>query len=187
MVAAWMLARTWKYVVNEEYLQAAREAMKYTCTRQLPNGSWYYGEEAKYHWIDNFHTGYNLDALKSYISLTNDRTYEEELRRGFSFYKGNFFEANGRPKYYHNKTYPIDSQCASQSIDTLTYFSDFDADALKLAAQVALWTIHNMQDRTGHFYFMRYPLMTLRAPMIHWAQATTYKALSSLLSKLKEA
>jgi rhamnogalacturonyl hydrolase YesR len=184
MLAAAMLVRTAKFSINEEYLRVAREAIKYTCTRQLSDGSWYYGEEPTYHWIDNFHTGYNLDALKSYIELTNDKTYEEKLKLGFSFYKSNFFENNGRPKYYHNRTYPIDSQCAAQAIDTLTYFSDYDDTALELAVRVAKWTIDNMQDRTGYFYFMRYPLVVLKPPMIHWAQATTYKALAYLLSKM---
>ena len=143
-----------------------------------------YGEANKFHWIDNFHTGYNLDALKSYIKLANDRTYEEKLKRGFSFYKSSFFEKTGRPKYYHNKAYPIDSQCAAQAIDTLTYFSDYDDTALELAVRVAKWTIDNMQDRTGYFYFMRYPFTAIKVPMIHWAQATTYKALANLLSKM---
>jgi hypothetical protein len=126
-----------------------------------------------------------LDALKTYIELTDDRTYSENLKRGYTFYKDNFFENNGRPKYYHNKTFPIDSQCAAQAIDTLTYFSDYDEGALELAVRVAKWTIDNMQSqKTGHFYFMRYPYAAVKVPMIHWAQATTYKALAYLLSKL---
>lgn len=184
MLAAGMLARTAKFNRSEDQIQVAREAMKYTCTRQLPDGSWWYGEDAKYHWIDNFHTGYNLDALKCYIESTDDKTYENNLRRGFDFFKNNFFESTGRPKYYHDRTYPIDSQCCSQAIETLANFSDYDASSLDLAVLVAKWTIENMQDRMGYFYFMRYPLMTLKVPMIHWAQATTYKALALLSSKL---
>ncbi len=82
MLAAAMLARTAKFNGNDEYLKVASEAIKYTCTRQLPDGSWYYGEEPKYHWIDNFHTGYNLDALKCYIESTDDKTYENNLKQG---------------------------------------------------------------------------------------------------------
>ena len=184
MVGAAMLAKTYKHTGNKGFLDVSSEAMKYTCTRQLPDGSWWYGEEPKYHWIDNFHTGYNLDALKCYIESTNDKTYENNLKIGFEFFKNNFFESTGRPKYYHNRTYPIDSQCCSQAIETLANFSDYDPSSLELGKRVARWTIENMQDRKGHFYFMRYPLMTLKVPMIHWAQATTYKALAVLLAKL---
>jgi hypothetical protein len=93
-------------------------------------------------------------------------------------------DEDGRPKYYHKRTFPIDSQCAAQTIDTLTYFSDHDDTALKLAVHVAKWTITNMQDPAGYFYFRRYPYVVLKPPMIHWAQATTYKALACLLSKM---
>jgi len=184
MLAAAMLTRTARHTGNPEYLTVAAGAIRYTCARQLPDGSWYYGEHPTYHWIDNFHTGYNLDALRIYIDLTGDRTFEPELRRGFAFYKTHFFEASGCPKYFHDRTYPIDSQCASQSIDTLAFFSDYDEDALALAVRVAKWTIAHMQDPSGYFYFMRYPFFVLKPPMIHWAQATTYKALLSLALKL---
>jgi len=184
MLAAAMLARTAKFNKNSEYINVAHEAIKYTCTRQLPDGSWYYGEDPKYHWIDNFHTGYNLDALKCYIESTNDKTYENNLKQGFIFFKNNFFEPTGRPRYYHNRTYPIDSQCCSQAIETLANFSTYDESSMALGICVSRWTIENMQDRDGHFYFMRYPLMTLKVPMIHWAQATIYKALSALLLKI---
>lgn len=185
MLAAGMLARTFKFTGNEEYLKVSKDAVTYTCARQLPDGAWLYGEDPKYHWIDNFHTGYNLDALQCFIASTNDRTYESNLQKGFAYYQNTFFEATGRPKYYHDRTYPIDSQCCAQSIETLANFSDSDAMSLDLALKVAKWTIGNMQDRDGHFYFMRYPLIVLKAPMIHWAQATTYRALALLLSKIE--
>ena len=149
MLAGAMLARTAKYLKNGEYLRVAREAVTFTCTRQRSDGSWYYGEDPTYHWIDNFHTGYILDALRGYLDATEDRSFEETLNRGFSFYKHSFFDETGRPKYYHNRTFPIDSQCAAQAIDTLAVFSDRDGSALEMAARVAKWTIIHMQDTAG--------------------------------------
>jgi rhamnogalacturonyl hydrolase YesR len=184
MLAAAMLARTAKHVGKKEYLHVAESAMRYSCSKQLPDGGWFYGEDPMYHWIDNFHTGYNLDSLKCYIESTGDMTYQEKLRRGFEFFKKNFFEESGRPKYYHNRTYPVDSQCASQAIDTLANFSEFDKDALSLAIKVASWTIDNMQDKNGYFYYRQYPMIKAKTPMLHWAQATIYKASTVLLSKL---
>jgi len=184
MLAAAMLARTAKHTGNYEFLRVARQAIQYTCTRQLPDGSWLYGEDPKYHWVDNFHTGYNLDALRTYIESTGDETYTTNLKQGYLFFTNNFFEGTGRPKYYHNRTYPIDSQCCSQAIETLANFSAHDHSSLELAIRVARWTINKMQDPDGHFYFMRYPFLTLRVPMIHWAQATSYKALGVLLLSL---
>jgi rhamnogalacturonyl hydrolase YesR len=184
MLGAAMLARTAKFTNNDEALKVGKEAMEYSCLRQLPDGAWYYGEASHYHWIDNFHTGYNLDSLKCYIENIDDKTFEENLRRGFRYFKENFFEENGRPKYYHNRAYPIDSQCISQAIDTLANFSEFDESSLELAIKVAKWTIENMQDKDGYFYYRQYPLIKAKTPMLHWAQATTHKALTLLFSKI---
>jgi len=52
--------------------------------------------------------------------------------------------------------------------------------------KVAQWTIDNMRDRKGYFYYRQYPAgIKAKTPMLHWAQATTYKALTLLLSKIK--
>lgn len=185
MLGAAILARTAKYVQNKSAIELARQAINYSCNRQLPNGAWYYGEEVKYHWIDNFHTGYNLDSLKCYIENTNDTYFEKQLRNGFDFFKMTFLEDNGRPNYYHNRGYPIDIQCASQAIDTLVYFSDYDPSGLKLAQKVVDWTIENMQDKRGYFYYRILPTKKVKIPMIHWGQSTMYKALTLLISKIE--
>lgn len=47
MEAAFMLARTWKYIKNPDFKSVASEAVKFTCRRQRPDGSWWYGEDKK--------------------------------------------------------------------------------------------------------------------------------------------
>lgn len=185
MLGAAFLAGAARLKGDKVGLDEAREAMEYSCSSQLENGAWYYGEDPKYHWVDNFHTGYNLDSLKRYITASGDEQYREKLLTGYRFFRNQFFENSGRPKYYHNRTFPIDIQCASQAIETLAEFSDLDSEALSLACKVATWTIDNMQNHDGHFYYRIYPSgIKAKAPMIHWGQATTYKALASLLLKL---
>ena len=184
MLGAAMLVRTAKHTGNEDYVQVARSAMEYSCTRQLADGSWWYAEDPKYHWIDNFHTGYNLDSLRTYIRSTGDDTWRARLQNGLEFYKTHFFEENGCPRYYPDRRYPVDSQCAAQSIETLATFAADDADCLQLAVHVAQWTIENMQSGDGHFYYRIYPLLKAKTPMLHWGQATMYKALALLLEHL---
>jgi hypothetical protein len=150
--------------------------MKYSCTRQLPDGAWWYGAAEKYHWIDNFHTGYNLDSLKCYQESTGDETYAQNLKRGFEYFAATFFEATGRPRYYHNRAQPIDIQCASQAIETLAKFSPEYDFALPLGMRVAKWTIDNMQDATGYFYYRRAAHYSqIVAPL---GQATMYVAVA---------
>ena len=184
MLGAAMLARTSRYTGNRDYADVARSAIEYSCSRQRADGSWWYGEDPKYHWIDNFHTGYNLDSLWRYIASTGDDAWRPSLRRGLDFYKRHFFEDNGCPKYYHNRRYPVDSQCAAQSIESLASLSSEDPECLELAIKVAQWTIENMQGRDGHFYYRIYPWGRAKTPMLHWAQATMYKALALLLERV---
>jgi hypothetical protein len=184
MLGGALLARTAKHVGNSSYLEIAHSAMEYSCSRQLPSGAWWYGEDPKYRWVDSFHTGYNLDSLRCYLECGGDQKWESSLRAGLEYYKRHFFEDTGRPRYYDDRRYPIDIQCAAQSIDSFARFSDDDPDCLSLSKRVALWTIRNMQSRDGHFYYRAYPLLKARTPMLHWAQATTFKAIAHLLYKL---
>jgi hypothetical protein len=189
LLGAAMLSRTWKHrPTNDEYRTVARDAVTYSCARQLPDGSWWYGEEEKYHWIDNFHTAYNLDSLKRYIESAGDTSFEDHLDAGYRYFKTTFFEDSGRPRYYHDRTYPIDIQCASQAIDTFAFFADRDPqDALQMSEKVAKWTIENMQDSaSGYFYYRQYPMMTAKTPYFHWGQATMFKALANLALKKAE-
>lgn len=184
MLGAAMLARTARHTKDEELFRVARAAMEYSCSRQLPDGGWYYGEKTQQHWIDNFHTGYNLDSLKCYIESTRDQGFRNALDLGFDYFKTTFFDKSGRPGYYHNRSFPIDIQCAAQAIETFANFAAYHDDALPMALKVARWTIGHMQDPSGYFYYRRYPLITARTPMLHWGQATMFRALSLLRLKL---
>lgn len=184
MLGGGMLARTWRHTGEAILLDVAQSAMRYSCTRQRPDGSWWYGEETKHHWVDSFHTGYNLDSLKHYLDSSGDASFREHFIRGLRYFRDTFFESDGTPRYYLDKTYPIDIQCAAQAIETLSFCSDEDSSCREVARQVARWTIDNMQDRTGYFYYRQYPMLKARTPYIHWGQATMFKALAMLLSNM---
>jgi hypothetical protein len=115
---------------------------------------------------------------------TGDRSFQPHLDLGYAYFKNTFFEASGRPRYYHNRTYPVDIQCAAQAIDTFCLFSDRDPAALEMATKVADWTISNLQDPSGYFYYREYHLLKARTPYFHWGQATMFKALTHLYSKI---
>jgi hypothetical protein len=184
MLGAGLLARVAVHTHDQEARELAREAMLYSCSRQNVDGAWYYGEDPKYHWIDNFHTGYNLDSLKRYSDSTGNLEFESNLRQGFQYFESHFFETDGRPKYYHYKIGPLDIQCAAQAVDTLAFFSDAEPTSLELAKKVARWTIENMQARDGHFYYRDLGWKKIKTPMLHWGQGTMAKALAHLLNKL---
>jgi hypothetical protein len=184
VLGAALLARCGAVTEDAAALSVAREAVRYTCARQLSDGAWYYGEEPRYHWIDSFHTGYNLDSLWRYERATGDRTFHEAMMAGYAYFKRTFFEEDGRVRYYHDRSYPVDIQCQAQAIDTLCLFAGEDPGALELAQRVARWTIAHMQDADGHFYYRNLGWKMVRTPMYHWGQGTMLKALAHLYGKL---
>jgi len=184
-LGASLLARTYSHTNNESYRELALSAMKYTAQHQRSDSSWYYGEKANMHWIDNFHTGYVLDCFKHYAEGTGDERFNQKMMSGYEYWKKTFFLPDGTPRYYDYKTLPLDIQCSSQAIDTLVFFSDIDFDSVKLAAKVAEWTIANMQDSTGYFYYRRYSSWLVnKTPTLHWGQATMLSALAGLYQLL---
>jgi rhamnogalacturonyl hydrolase YesR len=184
-LAGSLLARTYSHTGNEDYRSLAERAMLYTAKYQRPDGSWYYGERDNLHWVDNFHTAYVLDCFRYYATSTGDRRFEEVLAKGYSYWKNTFFLEDGTPRYYSHKTLPIDIQCCSQAIDTLVFFNELDPENLTLALKIAQWTISNMQDRSGYFYYRRYSTWLVnKTPTLHWGQATMLCALSGLYKLL---
>ena len=180
-LGASLLARTYSYTRTESYRALAEKAIQYTAQHQRLDASWYYGEKANLHWVDNFHTAYVLDCFKHYTESTGDDRFNKSMMSGYRYWKSTFFLPDGTPRYYDYKTLPIDIQCCSQAIDTLAFFHDRDAESLLLAVKVAKWTIEHMQDRTGYFYYRRYSRgLVNKTPTLHWGQATMLCALAGL-------
>lgn len=176
-----LLARTAFHTGNAKYTEIARKALQYTANHQRADSSWYYGEAANLHWVDNFHTAYVLDCFQHYTISTGDDRFVKNMMNGYSYWKKTFFLPDGTPRYYDRKTLPIDIQCSSQAIDTLVFFHDRDPENLPLALNVAKWTIKHMQDPSGYFYYRRYsPFIVNKTPTLHWGQATMLCALAGL-------
>jgi hypothetical protein len=176
-----LLARTYSFTQNEEYRSLAQRAIQYTAQYQRADASWYYGEKTNLHWVDNFHTAYVLDCFKYYADATQDDRFEQNMSRGYEYWKKTFFLSDGTARYYDYKTLPIDIQCCSQAIDTLVFFRDRDPESVALALKIADWTIQHMQDRSGYFYYRRYsPWIVNKTPTLHWGQATMLCSLAGL-------
>jgi len=184
-LGASLLARTYSFTRTESYRALAQSAMQYTAKYQRPDSSWYYGEAENLHWVDNFHTAYVLDCFKHYAEGTGDDRFDKTVQAGYDYWKQTFFLSDGTPRYYNHKTLPFDIQCCSQAIDTLVFFRDRDPEGLSLALKVARWTIENMQDDSGYFYYRRYsPWLVNKTPTLHWGQATMMCALAGLYKLL---
>lgn len=175
-----LLSQCYQYTKNSSHLAAARESAVACTAAQNNDGSWFYGELPVQQWIDSFHTGYNLEALSTYQQMTGDNSFSESINKGFDFYLDNFFLPDGTPKYYHNKTYPVDIHSPAQLIVTLCRSGKLN-EHRDLAERVLNWTIMNMQDPSGYFYYQKHRLYTNKISYIRWSNAFMFNALSLYL------
>jgi hypothetical protein len=125
--------------------------------------------------------------LHGYEQATGDDTFNDVLVKGYKYFIEKFFEQDGTPRYYDYKRYPIDIQCASQGIQTLVNLRQYDDASVSTAEKVAEWTIQNMQDPGGYFYYRKYPLMTNKTALFHWGQATMLAGLAVLLGVIQSS
>jgi hypothetical protein len=178
MIGASLLARLNSISETPGFRELSERAIRFTLYHQTAEGAWYYGVGNKWAWIDSFHTGYVLEALAIFIRCTGATEYQWALTKGYRHFRHTFFLPDGTPRYYAQKTLPIDIQCASQAIQSLVNLRHLHPDSVTTALDVAEWTIANMQDKTGYFYYRKYPFITNKTATLHWGQATMFAALA---------
>lgn len=181
LLGAAYLARLYSITDKRELLDTALKAVRFSVSRQNEDGSWPYGESKTQRWVDNFHTGYNLLALKKFSQYSGDKSVTDTIRKGYQFYRNNFFTADGLPKYYHNQLYPIDIHSIAYSIITLTELNTFDESAMDLAMIICKWGLKNMQSEKGYFYYQQKRFFKNRISYMRWSQAWMLFALSTFL------
>jgi len=183
LFGAALLCRISLLTGRKVFLEPALDAARYSVGKQHDDGSWDYGESRSQQWIDNFHTGFNLVALKKIKQYGGTIEFDSSIRRGLEFYKDHFFREDGAPRYYHDTTYPNDIHSVAQSVITLIELKDFAEGKIPLAHSVMNWGLRNMWDPRGFFYFQKLPHYTVRIPFMRWSQAWMLLALATLLEE----
>jgi hypothetical protein len=183
LLAAALLCRVYAHTGKKRFLDVALEVGRYSAGRQRADGAWQYGEHRTLQWIDNFHTGYNLCALKSIGRSAATTEFEAALRRGHDFYRRHFFRADGAARYFHDRTYPIDIHAVAQSIITLVELKDLHHENMRLAHDVFRWAMNHMWDERGFFYYRVLRACTIRTSYMRWSQAWMLLALAVLLDE----
>jgi hypothetical protein len=167
---------------DQRVAEAANAALEFTVARQRDDGSWPYGERSDLAWIDNFHTGYVLDALAACADCgLQPQRAERAWRAGVDFYRERLFLSDGTPKYTDRATFPIDSQCVAQGIQTLTIAARRGVADPEDPWRVFAFARRRMLRRDGIPVFQRRRLWVNRAPHLRWTVAPWLRALSELL------
>lgn len=183
LFAAETLARVGVDTGEAEFCDLAVRAARYVLRRQRQDGSWAYGSQQAQGWTDSFHTAYVLLSLARIMKSCEGTRLDigASLARGYAFWRESFFLADGWPKYYHDELYPADTHAAATAIVTLSELRQLDQTALPLAEKIANWTIRNLRDRRGFYYYQRRRFHTVRTPFMRWSESWMLYALGRLL------
>jgi hypothetical protein len=173
------------------HLNNINKAIDFVLSKQHKNGEWWYSlnnvENIERQQID-FHQGFVLISLSNLNSMLPEprKDVQQSIERGLSYYKNNQFYANGRSLWRIPKVWPTEIHNQSQGIITFSKLKDYDLSYFPFAHTIMEWTINNMQDKRGYFYYRKYPLFTNKIPYIRWSQAWMLLAFAELLSSINE-
>jgi hypothetical protein len=182
-MGACLLAAVFQRTREAELAKAALAATRFTVRRQRPDGSWPYGLDARDQWVDNFHTGFVLVALREIGRSLNTDEFSVAALLGYQFWKEQLLDEAYIPKYYPHQKYPIDIHCVAQTIITLLEYSDVDPGAGDAAARLCRWAIDEMQDPRGFFHYQVHRYYRVRIPYMRWGQAWMHLALTKFTEK----
>ena len=189
MMAASALYRAGKVLSKPEISELAWKCLTFTMNRQNHDGSWYYYElenniPSK---IDNYHSGYILEALAVIKGIEEDKfVYNDNFNNGIDYYIRNFFNNNHIPKITPGSLYPMDIQSCAQSLITLVYLSRYRNDCTSLAENVVNFTLENFYSDEGWFFYrIEKNSHVNKNSYIRWGDAWMYLGLIRYLTMLK--
>lgn len=192
------LARIMFHAKLKKYKKLILKTVTFTLSDQRTDGGFYYWD-SRYarsngikNSIDNYHMGYVIEALADIIKYVDcDDEFERSLMNAFRFYKRNLIKNDLIPVHaprfsactVDNMFLDINDCSEVILVFSKMYSSGFLSDK-NLSMRTALWSIRNMQDCDGHFYYRRYRWGVDKTPYVRWSQAWMFYALTELLKTI---
>lgn len=187
LLAAEVLAYSDSVSNENNYQGYIERVINFTLNNQNEDGSWYYSfdyESREPKKQIDFHQGYVLESLfrlSEYANITSKKL-SQAIKKGLDYYQKNQFDEGGRAYWRFPSKWPVDIHNQSQGIITFSKFRTLDESYLPFAQIIAEWTIKNMQDRKGNFYYQKWPFLTNKVNYLRWNQAWMLLALTTLIS-----
>ena len=185
-----VLTRYASIIEDPKLAYIGKKLIRYVVNQQTDYNAWFYTDPPQDSHIthDNYHTGFILDALWRYMDVTDDKEWEPNYFKGLEFYAKNHFTKDGAPKWMHNKEYPYDIHGAAQGILT---FARHKKEYPGFAMKIANWSIKNMYDSEGRFYYQQTRLYKKKFTLLRWCNGWMMRSLSNLVleerKKIKHA
>lgn len=181
LLAAVVLAQLYNLTNKETYKDYALRAVDFVVSKQHGDGHWNYSinEQGKERVQIDFHQGYVIDCIEDVMRYTNTQnpTYITAINKGRAYYRKEQFFENGQAKWRLPKIYPVEIHNQSQGIITFCRTKEY----FGFAKTIADYTIENMQDKKGFFYYRKLKSYTHKIPYMRWSQAWMFVALTELL------
>jgi hypothetical protein len=163
--------------------QEAARAVDWVMARQATDGSWIYGEADHWRWIDNLHTGFNLETVHRCATLLGTDRWDEGLARGLDFYRRRLFDTDGTPHYYTTTRWPLDPHSFAQGALTFLRLARFQPEARAFAGAILARGIDELWDeRRGGFRFQKHASHAQGIIHLRWSQAWMLRALCAYLA-----
>lgn len=186
--AVYCLAVIDKLRSSKIHNQLIEDAINFVISKQKEDGVWYYSfnhrTESERKQID-FHQGFIIESIfdiKELLGYTFD-SWENSITKGINYYRKEQFFDNGMSKWRLPKIYPVDIHNQSQGIITFSKLRSYHPSYFNFAKTIKEWTIENMQDKTGYFYYRKFRYYYNKIPYMRWSQSWMLLALITLIEK----
>ncbi|WP_320045057.1 hypothetical protein [uncultured Desulfobacter sp.] len=182
--AAECLAIIDKVTNSSDSYDLIEKAVQYVISRQKPSGEWCYShgkDPSKEKKQIDFHQGFIIECLQSIDTLTGKKMtdlVQPAIQKGLVFYYEKQFDKKGRGLFRYPIKFPVDIHNQAQGIITFSKFAGYDSIFREKAELILMWTIENMQDQKGYFYYQKYRFVINKIPFIRWAQAWMFLAMT---------
>ena len=186
LLGAEVLAMACDVSENSKDREKCTSAIDFVVKQQHDDGHWKYSKDLKTgierSQID-FHQGYVLDSILNISTILNikNENWSQALEKGVGYYKQVQFFPDGRSMWRIPREYPVEIHNQSQGIITFSNFSYLSKDNKEFANQIAKWTIENMQDKKGYFYYRKLKYYTNKISYMRWSNAWMFRALTEVI------
>ena len=119
-----------------------------------------------------------MQALKAILDEGFAAEFREGFEQGTTYYVKTFFLADGTPKYFRDRVYPLDIHAPAEAIAFLATLGE----RYQAQTQIILdWMVSNMLSPEGYFYYRKTKYGTNRIPYMRWSQAWAFHALTQYM------
>ena len=176
-----LTARMWRIEKVDRYHTFSVKLYNFIASNQNKDGSWYYSDDRRGHFIDGFHTGYVLEGIARGI-LAGVLTPNDAITKGVAYYRKNLFTEDLLPRYFNTSTKPIEGQNFAQALQTFYFLHRIGMIKKDLIYKCFEITDPLLWNPKGYYNYKASRLLVSQPPMHRWVTGPMLLALSYIKS-----